>query len=280
MSPRAKRIAYGVVVFVVGTAIVAPVVLSDVPNDFIFLGALCELALLIVGGGIAFTKPPAPVQSVEEVDEVVDAPAPPAGPSTAYRGALPPSPIALLPVSKASAKRITLGVLAALAFTAAAVPFALHLPRWIEIEVVIGLWWAMWSVVLAVIAYRGTRIDDDHRANGSANAAKAVDLPNEPVKPKWSWLLEGIADPEGCLIAIVVLAVVGIAMLGAWLVVELAAPAVFVVAYRCVVKALAKAHAANARGDAPRAALTGMGWAAAHTAPLAAVVALAHALFV
>lgn len=270
MSPRAKRIVFGVLVLVVGSLVVAPVFFERLPKDFVFVAALCEVALVIVSGGIVLTAPPRQMVFAEPPA----VPAVPIGTSSAYRGVIaPPAESA----TKASAKRITLGVLAALAFTAAAVPFALHLPSWIEIELVIGSWWVTWSIVLAVIAYRGAHVVDDHRPGASG---KAVALDEAaPAKPKWSWLLEGLSDPEGCLIALVVLAVVGIAMLGAWLVVELAAPAVFIVAYRCVVRALAKARAANARGDAPRAALTGMGWAALYTAPLAGLVALVHALF-
>ena len=72
------------------------------------------------------------------------------------------------------------------------------------------------------------------------------------------------------------LAIVGVALLGAWLVVELVAPAVFIVAYRGVVRALAKAQDANTRGNAVRSAFSGMGWAAVGTLPLAIVVAIAH----
>jgi hypothetical protein len=268
MSPRGRRIAFGLVVILVGTLLLSPLIIYGVSGEPFALVVVTELVLLAVGIGIAVSDPPAEAF----VQPVPADPSPLAGlESSTYRGPIPPAR-RLEPITKASAKRLTIGVLAALVFTGAAIPFAVHLPRWIEVELVIGLWWAMWSVVLAVVAYRGAQVDDDHVPGGGP----IVDMsPSDaPLKPKWSWL-EGLADPEGCLI----LLVVGVAILGAWLVVELVVPAVFLLAYRGVMLALAKAHAANSRGDALRSTLSGVSWAALHTAPLAVLVAIVHALF-
>jgi len=271
MSRRAARVLFGLLVMVFGTMVVYAVMARPAPlQSPLWLAVLCEIAVVVTGGVIVFTAPPAAVAPAAPDD----APAPPA-PSSVYRGAQPP--LRIDPITKASAKRITIGILAALAFTGATVPFAFHLPRWIEGELVVGLWWAIWSVVLGVVAYRGAALDDDHRPGGAVVDLKPSE-PTESWRPKWSWLLEGIGDPEGCLIAIAMLVVVGIALLGAWLVVELVAPAVFVLAYRGVVRALRRAHAAKTHGDAARSALVGMGWAAVYSAPLAGVVALAHAI--
>lgn len=233
--------------------------------------AILEVIILICGGALALSDPPSgyrPPSKATTVD-----PLPPT-PVSVYRGAQAPAS-APLAITKASAQRLTIGVLSALVFTAAAVPFAVHLPRWVEAEVVVATWWTIWSVVLGVVAYRGSKVDDDHRpGRGRVSDPVGVDA------PKWTWLFHGVTDPEGCLFAIALLAIVGIALLGAWLVVELVAPAVFIVAYRMVVRALGKAHASNTRGDAVRSALAGMGWAAAFTVPLAAVVALVHVLLV
>src|SRR4029079_19286736 len=105
-------------------------------------------ALLAVGVHVALS---APTRKPSTNDVVAEPPAPPAAPASVYRGVVARRVAA--PITKASAKRITIGVLAALAFTAAAVPFALHLPAWIEIELVVAAWWAGWSVVLCVIAF-------------------------------------------------------------------------------------------------------------------------------
>lgn len=270
MSRRAARIAFALVFVLIGSAMVYGLFLafSATPHIPLWLGVVAETGVLIVGGAFALTAPPDDYEPPSTID-VVDPPTPVR--AAVYRGAQPPAR-RLAPAVKASAQRLTIGILAALVVTAAAVPFALHLPRWMEAELVVGSWWTIWSIVLGVLAYRGTKIADDHRPGASRVTGLNRDT------PKWAWLLELAPDVDSCLIGIVVLAVVGVALLGAWLVVELVAPAVFIVAYRGVVRALAKAHRANTRGDAVRSALSGMGWAAAFTAPLAAVVAIAHAI--
>lgn len=264
MSPRARRIAFGLIVVLIGSLMLAPILFVDrVDKGLIGLGVLAEIAVVVVGVAIALTKPPVPSDAVRVEPEPHAL-----GPASPYRGASPP---AIAPaITKASAKRLTIGILAALVVTAAAVPFAVHLPRWIEVELVVGAWWAIWSTVLAVIAYRGAKLEDDHRPS----SAPVVDFGGVS-KPKGSWALDGIADLEACAIALVVV----VALAGAWLVVELIAPAVFIVAYRGVRRALAKAHAAKTHGDALRSAYYGMGWAALGTAPLAGIVVLVHALF-
>lgn len=268
MSPRVQRVLFGLLVIVVGTLTLAPFAFGkSLSKDFFGMAVICELAVVAVGAGIALTAPP---PALTFARAPAPAPAPGPAPASVYRGVVTPPPT----ITKASAKRITLAILAALAFTAAAVPFAVHLPRWVEGEIVVAAWWAIWSTVLAVVAYRGATVDDDHRPTGSV-----VDLGG--IAPKWRWtsLLDSSPDLEGCVIALAVFIVVAIALAGAWLVVELVAPAVFIVAYRCVVRAFARARAAETKGNAARSALVGMGWAAAYTAPLAAIVAVAHALF-
>jgi hypothetical protein len=270
MSRRAARIAFGLVFVLLGSAIVYLVLLAPAPRQPpLWLGVLCEVVVLVVGGAIAVTSPPADYEPPTSI-AVVDPPAP--ANVSVYRGAHAPASAASTPMAKTSAQRLTIGILAGLAFTACAVPFALHLPRWMEAELVVGGWWTIWSVVLAVIAYRGGTVADDHRPGSGRVVALGGDT------PKWASLLEATPDAEGCLVGIVVFAIVGIALFGAWLVVELVAPAVFVIAYRGVVRALAKTRESRTRGNVLRSALVGAGWSTAYTAPLALVVAFVHVL--
>jgi hypothetical protein len=272
MSARAGRFAFALVFVFIATSIVSALVFVPTPNVVpLWLGGAAEIVVLICGGALALGDPPAGYRAPARLS-TIEPPAP--TPASVYRGAQAPAS-APLAITKESAQRLTIGVLAALAFTAAAVPFAVHLPRWIEAELVVGAWWAVWSVVLGVVAYRGSRVDDDHRP-GRGRIAE----PTGSDSPKWTWLFHGVSDGEGCLFALAILAIVGVALLGAWLVVELVAPAVFIVAYRTVVRALAKAHAANTRGDVLRSALAGMGWAAFGTLPLALVVVIVHQIAV
>lgn len=264
MGPRASRVAFAAVFFAVAASLVIALArwlaLLDAGFDAWVYVALLGFAVCAVTGWIAASGP-------LRTGRVPPPPPHPLGASSAYRGAAPPSVRVVL----ASARRTTAVLLVTLAFTAAVVPFALHLPRWIEAELVMATWWLAWSTALAVIAYRGHTLHDDH-VRESAFATM-------PAKPKWSWaghVFDGVSDPEGCVFAIAFVVVAGIAFAGAWLVVELLAPAVFIVAYRGVVRALARVRPSETKGSALRSALVGVTWATAYTAPLAAVVALGH----
>jgi hypothetical protein len=197
-----------------------------------------------------------------------------------HRGA----PLPKVALRRTSTRATVLLVLACLSFTAAALPFAVHLPRWVEAEVVLGAWWLTWSVVLAVLAYRGKPLDETHRleirAPFASSAPVAVAPPPAPARTRTRWFdcfdLGSAVDAEGCLLVLAVGIVVGIALAAAWLVVELAAPALFFLAYLGVARSLRRALAASHRGDAFRSARHGAVWATAYVAPLAAVIALVH----
>src|SRR6476619_256049 len=45
--------------------------------------------------------------------------------------------------------------------TAVLVPHAAHLPRWVEVELVIGGWWLVWVFALAYLLYRTCGVSDD-----------------------------------------------------------------------------------------------------------------------
>lgn len=263
MSSRASRFALSVVFFALAGAILfaggvrafGSGAMEDLWPLFAFLG----LAVCVVTGWIATSRPALARSSLPPV------PTSPAA-STAYRGDVPPAAIA-----RTSARRTTAVLIASLAVTAAVVPFALHLPRWVEGEIVMVVWWLVWSLVLGIVAHRGEPVHDDH-VGGSVTASL-------PVKPRWRWasaVFEGASDPEGCVYALALVVLVGLALAGAWFVVELVAPAVFLVAYRGVVRALARVRLSETKGSVLRSALVGVTWATAYTAPLAAVVALAH----
>jgi hypothetical protein len=70
--------------------------------------------------------------------------------------------VARAAVSDASAAQTTVAVVIAFTATATALPAALRLPRWIELEWVLLAWWAIAATALAVLLYRGSRLVDDH----------------------------------------------------------------------------------------------------------------------
>ena len=45
--------------------------------------------------------------------------------------------------------------------TAVLIPVSAHFPRWVEFELVLAVWWALWTGALPVLLYRGHAISDD-----------------------------------------------------------------------------------------------------------------------
>ena len=210
-------------------------------------------------------------------------PAPPVAPpaaSSPYRGAAP-----AVWTRRTSARRTALVMSACLVFTGAAVPFALHLPRGVEMEAVLAGWWLVWALVLTVVARRGAALVDDHAlvirlpSSPTRRAARAASDPPEGARSSW-WttifdVLTLASELEVIVLVIAPLAIVlGVALAGAWLVIEVVAPVLFAMAYFGVVRALR--HAAAYRGSTVRASAVGAGWATAYVAPIAVVVWLVH----
>jgi hypothetical protein len=53
--------------------------------------------------------------------------------------------------------------------TAVLIPIALRLPQWVEFEIVLAVWWAIWLAVLARLLYTGQRVADDHQMREPRN---------------------------------------------------------------------------------------------------------------
>jgi hypothetical protein len=69
----------------------------------------------------------------------------------------------LLAVSPKVSGRLTAMIVGACLIGAAALlPTALKLPRWIEAELVLALWWLIVSTTLSVLLYRDFRLSDDY----------------------------------------------------------------------------------------------------------------------
>lgn len=172
-------------------------------------------------------------------------------------------------------------LLACMGAAALTVPWLLHLPRWIEAEAVIAIWWSIWCIILTLLLYRGWRLSDDHvlaQPRMPWGAPKPARDPSSPDASASDGLgcLE-VLDLEVLLVVLVLIVVLGVA----WLVVELALPGLFFCAYLLVRSALA--HVANDRhaceGQLGRALRWGASWSAVVALPLGACVLLAHRLW-
>ncbi len=180
-----------------------------------------------------------------------------------------------LPAVSGKSSAAALG--ACLALSAVLFPVASRLPVWVEAEVVVGIWWAIWVVALTSLLVRGRRVSDDHQL-GASRSWGMPDLSS--VGSVGDPGCVSIIDVEGCLIVLTAIAAVFLLVGAAWLLVELVVPLVAFVLYAVLRGMLA--HAVNDRhaceGDLPRSTFWGTLWASVYTAPIALLVYLAHSL--
>jgi hypothetical protein len=183
------------------------------------------------------------------------------------------------------------------------VPMALRLPIWIEFEIVVGVWWVIWVVALTWMLYVGWHVADDHHYTGprswlglwGARKARKIEKGKEKLtaeksntsaatsKSSSSWLdaLDfDFDDGEGCAWVLAIIVALILLYLGAWLLVEVAIPALAFLLYFAIRGMVA--HVVNNGGATRGHALLSLGlaifWATAYAAPVAGAVWLLHML--
>ncbi len=201
---------------------------------------------------------------------------PDARPGHPYRAALHRT--ARMVASPVSGRWTATLLLGCMVIVATGLSGALRLPHWIEAELVLAGWWAIWVVALTTLLYRGWRISDDHVLAAPRlpwNTSKDASTPERSGRRGSMW--DG-CDPSGCApdldgcgeAALVAVVVVGL-LVAAWLIVELVAPGLFFLAYLLVRGALARV--ANDEHDCGahfgRALGWGLIWATIYALPLA-----------
>jgi len=171
-------------------------------------------------------------------------------------------------------------VVGCLLVTALLIPALLRLPTWVEYEVVLCVWWAVWLATLTWLLYTRKRLTDDHRLG---SPRRWFGAPKSSVGERggsaWEPFFWGSAfAPEGALFGCAVVIGVIVLVAGLWFLIEVAVPVVLFVLY--VVTRGMLAHVVNDRhhcqGRLGRALAWGAAWATAYTAPLALVVWLVH----
>ena len=65
------------------------------------------------------------------------------------------------PRPKVSRKPIVLIVALCFLLSGVLIPVSLHLNRWVEVELVLAVWWLVWIVVMSWLLYEGHAVDDD-----------------------------------------------------------------------------------------------------------------------
>ena len=173
---------------------------------------------------------------------------------------------------KLSGSATALIVLLALLCASLTFPFAMHGPRWVEIEAVLAATWCILFLSISVLLFRGFRLHDD-----LFFYAPRFDLARRPGQSDLR--LDGcdLADPGcvdasscdegvGLLVAVLAaLAIVVLATLLSWLVVEAILPLAFLAFYAVLMAALKRAarDRHDCKGQLGRALGWGMAWAPA-----------------
>lgn len=124
----------------------------------------------------------------------------------------------LVPPKRTSLSRrpLALALAACMLVAGLVVPQALHLPRWVEIELVLAAWWLTWCAVLFWILYRGSEVEDDADVEFATHRTRSAIQWTFGLGDSCCWFNE---------IGIAVFAVI-VALLAVFFLVELAAPAV------------------------------------------------------
>ncbi len=186
-----------------------------------------------------------------------------------------------------SGSATALVLLACFGASAVLLPATVRLPRWVEAELVLGVWWAIVSVVTTTLLYRGFRLRDDfvyfapwNRPSAPGEAKSSF---RGSSKKSGSWLdglnpLDGLADAEGCLVLLAVLVFAGLALGAAWVLVELALPVVFFFMYALFMRAIGRVanDKHDCQGALSRSVLWGTFWATVYVVPIALITWLLH----
>src|SRR5438552_5512143 len=147
------------------------------------------------------------------MDEIDDAAAIPSG---ARRAALARGVRLPLVSGKTSAAVL----LACFALTSLIIfPLKGWLPLWVDVEILLGVWWVVWMAALAHFLHSGRRITDDHAMGAPRNwlsifSRGKTSSSQSSSDGGWWWLDFGdVADIEGCAVLIAIILAVIVAFI-------------------------------------------------------------------
>lgn len=195
---------------------------------------------------------------------------------------------------KVSAGAVALALGASMVASAVLFPVALKLPRWAELEVVLGAWWGLVTLVLSVLLYRGYRLKDDWAFTSPLRSLFVAEPPKHGGSPSRSTPTKssggsgcdplsgcdlGCSVPDEGFLVVLGAIVAAVLLAGAgWVLVEIALPIVLFAAYTGILAALKRvAHDRHGcEGNFLRAVSWGALWAGLYMLPLAVVVWVVH----
>jgi hypothetical protein len=159
--------------------------------------------------------------------------------------------------------------------SAVLLPTAAHLPTWVEFELVRGIWWIVWFVLLSWMLYQGHEVEDD------------ADAPDPRLLRKIPWgeaAWEGfnsigcLGSIDGCLWPVLIIAGLAVLAVAAIFVYELLLPGIAFLIYLAIRGMVARVinDRHHCAGESGLSQLWGIIWATAYTAPIAAIVYAIH----
>lgn len=195
-----------------------------------------------------------------------------------------PDPEAPVRQRRLSGKLAAAWVFIGLAMCAVLIPVVLGLPQWIEFEIVLVFWWAIWLGVLTYLLYHGYRLSDDVALSQPRNWFSSSSSTTETGTGRnrgsgWGWDLLDLATPtEGCAeVLLAIVAAVALLFLS-WFVIEIALPALifllFGLARGMMAQVVNDRH--RCRGRPVRSFGWGFVWATVYIVPLAGAVWFVH----
>jgi hypothetical protein len=257
------------------------------PDQAASLAFAAVVVLLIAGlvGSTARSARGKEVRYREEEEEPQYVEDPMQGAGNPYRAGARRVLLAVSP--RVSGKLTALVVLASLVGASILVPASVRLPRWIEAEMVLGLWWLVMAVTLVVLLYRGFRLNDDlvvfmpwDRPQASKRGGATTEKSSMSLDGCGGLTGDGCSglDGEGAVVALVVGLVLVVALGAAWVMVEVAMPLVFLLMYSLLMRAIRRAarDRRGCAGDIGKSLASGLFWATLYILPLAGLAYAAH----
>jgi hypothetical protein len=166
------------------------------------------------------------------------------------------------------------------ALTAVLIPMALRLQVWVEFELVVGVWWAIWLIVLTCMLHAGHRVSDDHQLgqprNWFSSAASTPTARSDADRAWWDGFFWGSCVCDGEAAAIVIGLFLLVVLI--WFLFEIAIPLLLFLLYFVTRGMLARVinDRHRCRGRLVRSLAWAALWATAYTTPLAAAVWFIH----
>lgn len=166
-----------------------------------------------------------------------------------------------LPVSR---KPLALTVLLCLGVLVLVFSVAVKLPRWIEAEIILGIWWGTWVWILSWMLYQGHQVDNDAGVGFGGDLSKRIGR----------GALDSIPCGCGCGEFFLVFLALALLVLFAALLVEFALPALGFLLFLSIGGMFARAinDTHDCEGNLGRSLLWGGLWATLYVGPLIAVV--------